>query len=303
MTGIPYIARRRARIARTRAGVGAARRGSRTRRSIVARADGRGRASTASSWATSPCSGAAPRRRAAGRSTCTACPTSSDDWVAFLERTGGRRAGPARLRAQRQARRPATSRCAGFDRFLEAFLDHAEARARAPRRPRLGRRRAAVGAARARARRAARRDRRRAAAARLPLAPGGAAVADARRRRARRWACDAAYGRRRALPAPPCADASWPHFDQGTQRAILNLYRASPEDALARAGLDLAADRCPALVVWGDRDPCLPARFADAYAGGARRRRGERRTLPDAGHWPWLGRPDVVDRVAAFLDA
>jgi len=23
--------------------------------------------------------------------------------------------------------------------------------------------------------------------------------------------------------------------------------------------------------------------------------------LPDAGHWPWLDRPDVVDTVVAFL--
>jgi pimeloyl-ACP methyl ester carboxylesterase len=23
--------------------------------------------------------------------------------------------------------------------------------------------------------------------------------------------------------------------------------------------------------------------------------------LPDAGHWPWLDRPDVIDAVAAFF--
>ena len=59
----------------------------------------------------------------------------------------------------------------------------------------------------------------------------------------------------------------WDHFDHGTQRAILQLYRASPEDALARAGLDLGRIDCPALVVWGDRDSYIPATFADAYAG------------------------------------
>ena len=106
---------------------------------------------------------------------------------------------------------------------------------------------------------------------------------------------------RRLLP-PPVAEQSWPHFDQGTQRAILQLYRASPEDALARAGLDLGRIDCPALVVWGDRDSYIPAPFADADAdalGGD----AEVLHLHEAGHWPWLDRPDVVDRIAAFLDA
>ena len=104
-----------------------------------------------------------------------------------------------------------------------------------------------------------------------------------------------------AAPAP-VADESWPHFDQGTQRAVLQLYRASPEDALARAGLDLGRIACPALVVWGDRDSYIPATFADAYAdalGGD----AEVLHLNEAGHWPWLDRPDVVDRIVAFLDA
>ncbi len=43
---------------------------------------------------------------------------------------------------------------------------------------------------------------------------------------------------RRLMPRA-VADDGWPHFDQGTQRAILRLYRSAPEDALARAGLDL----------------------------------------------------------------
>jgi pimeloyl-ACP methyl ester carboxylesterase len=55
-------------------------------------------------------------------------------------------------------------------------------------------------------------------------------------------------------------------------------------------------------VVWGDRDPYIPASFADAYAaalGGP----AEVLHLPDAGHWPWLDRPDVVGTVADFLGA
>jgi pimeloyl-ACP methyl ester carboxylesterase len=106
---------------------------------------------------------------------------------------------------------------------------------------------------------------------------------------------------RRVLPAP-IAEEAWAHFDQGTQRAILRLYRSSPEDALARAGLDLARIDCPALVVWGDRDRYLDPAFADAYASALG---GETEVLHlhDAGHWPWHDRPDAIDRVATFLDA
>jgi len=89
------------------------------------------------------------------------------------------------------------------------------------------------------------------------------------------------------------------HFDQGTQRAILRLYRSSPPDVLARAGARLGELRCPALVVWGDRDPFIPPRFADAYAAALPAARLVH--LPDAGHWAWLQRPDLVDTVAEFL--
>ncbi|MDX6724221.1 MAG: hypothetical protein QOD73_2625 [Solirubrobacteraceae bacterium] len=103
----------------------------------------------------------------------------------------------------------------------------------------------------------------------------------------------------RAMP-PAVAAASWPHFDQGTQRAILRLHRSTPEERLAAAGAHLARITCPALVVWGDEDPFVPPRFADAYAAALG---GEARTerVAGAGHWPWHEQPDVVDRVARFL--
>jgi pimeloyl-ACP methyl ester carboxylesterase len=96
-------------------------------------------------------------------------------------------------------------------------------------------------------------------------------------------------------------DSVLAHFDQGTQRAILRLYRSSPPDVLAAAGAHLGDLQAPALIVWGMRDPYIPARFGRAYAdalGGA-----ELVELADAGHWPWLDRPDVIDRVVEFLSA
>lgn len=90
------------------------------------------------------------------------------------------------------------------------------------------------------------------------------------------------------------------HFDHGTQRAILRLYRASDPEALAAAGARLAEVQAPALIVWGERDPYVPARFADALAAALPA--STTLHVPGAGHWPWHGRPEIVERVAAFLD-
>jgi pimeloyl-ACP methyl ester carboxylesterase len=107
-----------------------------------------------------------------------------------------------------------------------------------------------------------------------------------------------------ATPGPmPDAwlDSVLDHFDQGTQRAILRLYRSSPSAVLAAAGERLASLQMPALVAWGMRDPYIPARFGREYANALAH--AELLELPDAGHWPWLDRPDLIDRVVAFLSA
>jgi pimeloyl-ACP methyl ester carboxylesterase len=96
-------------------------------------------------------------------------------------------------------------------------------------------------------------------------------------------------------------DSVLDHFDQGTQRAILRLYRSSPSDVLAASGEHLARLEMPALVAWGMKDPYIPSRFARAYADALRD--AELLELPDAGHWPWLDRPDLVKRLVDFLSA
>ena len=96
-------------------------------------------------------------------------------------------------------------------------------------------------------------------------------------------------------------DSVLDHFDQGTQRAILRLYRSSPPEVLAAAGAQLGRLEMPALVVWGMRIRTSRRASARAYADALAD--AELLELPDAGHWPWLDRPDVVDRVVGFLGA
>ncbi|MGA8220005.1 MAG: alpha/beta hydrolase [Solirubrobacterales bacterium] len=99
--------------------------------------------------------------------------------------------------------------------------------------------------------------------------------------------------------APAFIDMIWDHLDRGTFDAMLRLYRSASPDLLAAAGEGLGGIRAPALVVWGGRDRYLPARFGPAYA--TRLPNSELVELPEAGHWPWIDAPEVVDRVVGFL--
>jgi pimeloyl-ACP methyl ester carboxylesterase len=107
----------------------------------------------------------------------------------------------------------------------------------------------------------------------------------------------------RVAPGPmpeAFVESAWRRFDHGTQRAILRLYRSAPPDVLEAAGDRLDAIASPALVLWGEQDPYVPAAFATAYAdrlGGP----VDLELLPDAGHWPWIDRPEAIDRVVRFL--
>lgn len=93
-------------------------------------------------------------------------------------------------------------------------------------------------------------------------------------------------------------DAVWDQFDQGTQRAILRLHRSVDPPPLAESGGRLDTLRQPTLIVWGEADPWIPPTFADAYARRLPSATVER--VPEAGHWPWLDAPGLVERLAAF---
>ena len=110
-------------------------------------------------------------------------PNNSDDWLAFLARSGG--LAPD-LPGFGRSGKPGSLRFTidEYAGFLERFLELVGRRAREPRRARLGRRRPGLRPAPPRARRAAGGDQRRALPARLPLAPHGAHLAHAGARRA-----------------------------------------------------------------------------------------------------------------------
>jgi pimeloyl-ACP methyl ester carboxylesterase len=97
-------------------------------------------------------------------------------------------------------------------------------------------------------------------------------------------------------------DAVWDQFDQGTQRAILRLVRSAEDDVIGSGGPrpHVSAEGVATTVLWGEEDPWYPPETADAYAALLPGATVER--IAGAGHWPWLDRPEVVDRVAALLE-
>jgi pimeloyl-ACP methyl ester carboxylesterase len=235
-------------------------------------------------------------------------PTNSDDWIAFLERTGGlapdlpgfgRSGKPGYLRYTIDE----------YASFIERFLDHLEVErvrmvahdwgavglAFAQRHPERVERLVVTNAVTFLP---GYRWHRMARVWRTPL------VGELAMGATTRSALKLISREGNATPGPlPDAwlDSVLDHFDQGTQRAILRLYRSSPSEVLERAGAHLERLRMPALVVWGMRDPYIPERFAREYAQALPN--SELVELPDAGHWWWLDRPDAIERVAGFLTA
>ena len=107
-----------------------------------------------------------------------------------------------------------------------------------------------------------------------------------------------ATGDRSPMP-PEFIDMVWRYWDKGTQAAVLALYRHANPDRLATAGKNLSRLTCPSLIVWGDRDPYLPTRFATAYAAALPS--SKLQIVPAAGHWPWIDDPKLIDNVLEFV--
>jgi pimeloyl-ACP methyl ester carboxylesterase len=235
-------------------------------------------------------------------------PSNSDEWRPFLERTGG--IAPD-LPGFGRSGKPGSLRytMAEYDRFIERFLEFVGAQSVslvmhdwgavglvfAQRRPELIERLVLINTVTFLP---GYRWHRTARMWRTPLL--GELSMGITDRRLLRFASRESN----ATPGPmpdEWIDSVLAHYDQGTQRAILRLYRSSPESALEAAGANLDRLEMPALVVWGLKDPYLPARFGRAYADALPS--AQLVELPDAGHWAWLDRPDAIDTVVSFLAA
>ena len=233
-------------------------------------------------------------------------PTSSDDWVGFLERTGGlapdlpgfgRSGKPGYLKYTIEE----------YAGFVERFLDLVEIE----RVRMLVHDWGAVGLAFAQAH--PERVERLVVTNAVPFLPGYKWHRTARMWRTpllgelvmgatSRWAMRRSTIEASATPGPLPADwvdSVMTHFDQGTQRAILRLYRSSPSETLAKAGEHLSRLEMRSLVFWGMQDPYISERFAHAYAQALPN--SELVQLDGAGHWWWLDRPEAIERVTTFL--
>jgi pimeloyl-ACP methyl ester carboxylesterase len=233
-------------------------------------------------------------------------PTSSDDWSGFLELTGG--LAPDLLGFGRSSKAGSLEySLPAYVEFVEQFLDAVDAGEVAVVGHGWG---GAIGLLVAQ--RNPERVTRVAIVDAIPLLEGFAWPSMARWwRRAgvgelmmgsvNRWLLARQLRRGSVTPGAWSDDrvnAVWDQFDQGTQRAILRLHRSIDEPALAREGSGLVGLAAPALVVWGEQDPWLAPRFADAYGERLQATAVER--VAGAGHWPWLDRPEVITRLASF---
>jgi pimeloyl-ACP methyl ester carboxylesterase len=118
-----------------------------------------------------------------------------------------------------------------------------------------------------------------------------------------RWAWRRAMQRNNPKGLPEqFVDKMYDDYDRATRRAVLALYRATPDprEAAATIGPALAELHKPALVVWGAKDP-----FAGAQYAQQQREFFDVRdvvVLRDSGHWPFQDDPVAVERaLLAFL--
>jgi pimeloyl-ACP methyl ester carboxylesterase len=252
-------------------------------------------------------------RRVAGEGTptiyCHGNPTHGEDWLPFLERGGPAIAidMPGWGRSDRPDPASFDYSMYGLSAFLEKCLDELGVTRRklvvhdwgglaligAQRRPELVERLVVIDA--------------------VPLLPGyrwhwiarlwrrkpiGEILNRTTTKRSLALLLRQATGNRKPMPSA-FVDMIWERWDAGTQAAVLALYRHADPVDLARAGNDLAKLACPSLIIWGDRDPYLPTRFAEAYAAALPNAQLE--LAPGAGHWPWIDDARVIDSVLEFV--
>ena len=86
-------------------------------------------------------------------------------------------------------------------------------------------------------------------------------------------------------------------FGPRTRRAVLKLYRATPDPGGMSENLigAFGPRDIPALVIWGEHDAYLPSSYAwrqrEAFPSA------EVHVLPASGHWPFADAPETVERL------
>lgn len=98
-------------------------------------------------------------------------------------------------------------------------------------------------------------------------------------------------------------DRMYDRYDRRTRRAVLKLYRATPDPGgMSRDLIELFAPRdLPALVVWGEDDAYLSSSYA--YRQREALPSADVHVLPASGHWPFVDAPETVERLLVeFLE-
>lgn len=93
-------------------------------------------------------------------------------------------------------------------------------------------------------------------------------------------------------------DRTWASFTPRMRSEVLKLYRMRNPGGFAPWEKDFLAltAKTPTLVLWGDRDPYIPARFAERF--------GAQRVVhfPDIGHWPPVEAPaECAEAILEFF--
>jgi pimeloyl-ACP methyl ester carboxylesterase len=114
----------------------------------------------------------------------------------------------------------------------------------------------------------------------------------------RRWFVNGILASAPRMPRP-YLERAWAKFRCRTRRMVLRYYRAM-DYAKVLPGWDdrmLAATKSiPKQVIWGDKDPYIPAATADRYEAPVHR-------LAEASHWAMMEDPDASARQIAALVA
>lgn len=92
-------------------------------------------------------------------------------------------------------------------------------------------------------------------------------------------------------------DRMYDYYDRRTRRAVLKLYRATPDPGGVAADLiALFAPRdLPALVIWGEGDAYLSSSYA--YRQREAFPSADVHMLAASGHWPFADAPETVERL------